>query len=194
MTRIAVFAYGSLVDPRSAAQTLGREVVPIPARLGGGRRRWSQARDNLHAEKTFAIKPDGELPAWILGLNWEPDHAASESESPNGALIEVSEAELTALDRRELRYDRIEVAPPLEHEERFATVFTYTAKPANFAPQPPAGAAIVAAYARTVERAFAAMGAAELDAYRATTGAPPIAPIEAILVRDRIAAGNPREW
>lgn len=193
MTRIAVFAYGSLVDPRSAALTMARTVEPMPARLGGWRRRWSQARDNLRAEKTFAIEPGGALPPWILGLNLEPAPGTPQAEGPNGALIEVTAAELTALDRRELRYDRIEVAAP-PHEDRFGKVFAYTAKPAHFAPEPPAGAAIVAAYARTVETAFAALGASELDTFRATTGPPPVEPVDAVLIRDRIPPGNPRDW
>jgi len=193
MTRIAIFAYGSLVDPYSAAQTIGRQVEPTPARLGGRRRRWSLVRDNLRAEKTFAIEPGGELPRWILGLNLEPAPGTPEPEGPNGVLIEVTETELAALDRRELRYDRVEVQAPTG-AERFARVFAYTAKPANFAPRPPAGAVIVAAYAKTVERAFAAMGAAELEAFHKTTGAPPAEQIDAVLVRDSIPPGNPREW
>ena len=193
MTRIAVFAYGSLVDPRSAGLTVGRKVEPIPARLGGWRRRWSQARDNLQAEKTFAVEPGGALPSWILGLNLEPAPGISLAEGPNGALIEVTEAELAALDRRELRYDRVEVG----HSgpgDRFDKIFAYTAKAANFAPDPPPGAAIVAAYAKTVERAFAAIGPSELETYLATTGPPPVEPVEAVLIRDRIPPGNPRDW
>jgi cation transport regulator ChaC len=193
MTAIAVFAYGSLVDPPSAAKTLGREAESLPARLAGWRRRWSQARDNLEVEKTFAIEPGGALPRWIMGLNIEPDPGRPASVGPNGALIEVTEAELTALDRRELRYDRVEVAIP-EYADHFSTIYSYTAKPAHFAPKPPAGAVIVAAYAKTVERAFAAMGAVELEDYLATTGKPPVDVVDATLVRDRIPPGNPRRW
>jgi cation transport regulator ChaC len=193
MTRIAVFAYGSLVDPHSAAQTLGRDVDAAPARIGGWRRRWSQARDNLDAEKTFGIEPGGALPPWILGLNIEEDPSATPDTGPNGVLIEVSEAELAALDRRELRYDRVEVAVPSQ-ASRFDAIFAYTAKPAHFAPEPPPGAIIVAAYARTVEHAFAALGSAELETFRSTTGLLPVDLVDAILVRDRIPPGNPREW
>lgn len=193
MTRIAVFAYGSLVNPRSAAQTLGRAVDAVPARLGGWRRRWSQAHDNLAAEKTFAIEPGGALPPWILGLNIEPDPSSRPGAGPNGALLEVSEAGLAALDLRELRYDRVEVTVP-SAAGRFDAIFAYTAKPAHFVPRPPVGAAIVAAYVRAVESAFESMGGAELEIFRATTGAPPVDPVEAVLVRDRIPPGNPREW
>ena len=93
MTRIAVFGYGSLVEPSSAARTIGREVPsPLPARLRGWRRRWTLARDNLRTEKTFAVDPGGITPPWVLGLNVEPGDGGEEA--PNGALIEVTEAEL----------------------------------------------------------------------------------------------------
>src|SRR5690349_18217740 len=107
MTRLAVFAYGSLVDPRSASLTLGREVSsPLPARLVGWRRRWSVCRDNNNSEKTFAIQPDGEIPPWIIGLNIEPD---PDDVGPAGALLEVTEADLDRLDLREMRYERVDV-------------------------------------------------------------------------------------
>src|SRR3712207_4935429 len=134
MTRLAVFAYGSLVDPRSASLTLGREVSsPLPARLTGWRRRWSVCRDNKESEKTFAIQPNGEIPPWIIGLNIEPD---SEDVGPAGALLDVSEAELDRLDVREMRYERVDVTAavrPLEGdptaEVPFDRVIGFTAKP-----------------------------------------------------------------
>jgi cation transport regulator ChaC len=191
--RIAVFAYGSLVHADSAARTLAREVEAAPARLAGWRRRWSQVRDNLRSEKVFAIEPDGELPPWVLGLNLEPDPGAPAATGPNGALIEVNEPELATLDRRELRYDRVEVTD-LVADAGFDAVFAYIAKAGNFAPQPPPGAVIVAAYARAVERGFAALGPGEPERFHETTGKPPVDPVEAFLIRDRIPQGNPREW
>ena len=72
MARIAVFAYGSLVDRPSAALTLGREVERLwTARLGGWRRRFSQARNNRECEKAFASAEDGSVPSHVLGLNIE---------------------------------------------------------------------------------------------------------------------------
>jgi hypothetical protein len=146
----------------------------------------------LDVEKTFAIEPGGALPPWILGLNIEPTPEIAAADGPNGALIEVTEPELAALDRRERRYDRVEVAVP-SHASRFATIFS-TAKPANFALRPPAGAAIVAAYARTVEHAFASLAPGGLETYLATTGPPAVDVVDARLVSDEIPPGNPREW
>ena len=199
MARMAVFGYGSLVDPASAARTLGRPVrEPVPARLHGWKRRWSQRRDNLTCEKTFALRGDGRLPTWVLGLNVEPAGEDEPGEPPNGVAIELTAAELDRLDLREIRYDRVDVTAQVTLDAPGGAVFdrviTYTAKPFHFAPTPPEDAVILAAYANTVETAFAAMGDAERTAYLATTGPPPVAVVEADLVRDDIPPGNPREW
>lgn len=187
--RLALFAYGSLVSPESAAATLGRVPVrPAPVRLPGWRRRWSQVRDNVAVEKTFARRSDGTVPRHVLGLNLEPSDV--DAVAPNGVLLEVSEDELRRLDVREMRYDRIEV----EALAGFDRVFTYTAKPANRVAEPPPGAVVIEAYVQGVERAFAALGAEQLALFRETTGPPPVAVVEAALVRDRIPPGNPREW
>jgi hypothetical protein len=197
MTRLAVFAYGSLVDPRSASLTLGREVSsPLPARLAGWRRRWSLCRDNLRSEKTFAIEPGGGIPPKIIALNIE---TCSETEpGPVGALLGVSEAELDRLDLREVRYERADVtaaavAIPGEPQHGFDQVIAFTARPEHHAPDPPPGAVIIGAYLRTVEAAFAAAGL--LDEFRATTEPPPVPVVEgALLAGDEIPDGNPRGW
>lgn len=192
--RTALFAYGSLVDRASAEYTLGRPLGEIrPARLGGWRRRFSQARDNRAAEKTFAT-PGGELPERILGLNLEP--GAAPEEAPNGVLIEVTEADLIALDRRELRYDRIEVSAAVTAGGTgfAANVFSYVAKAEHLAVETPSGAVILDAYARTVEAAFEGLSAADGELYRETTLPYPAPIVEGVLVADRIPPGNPRDW
>jgi cation transport regulator ChaC len=196
MGSVAVFGYGSLVDEASASLTLGREVSGIvPASLPGWRRRFSQARDNRACEKTFARADDGAVPPWILGLNIERGGATAEA--PNGGLIEVVMAELERLDRRELRYDRLEVTGAVRPERgarRFDRVFAYVAKPAHLAVEPPAGAVILASYARAVEAAFDRFAPGHGERYRRTTRPYPAELIEGRLVRDDIPAGNPREW
>jgi cation transport regulator ChaC len=192
VSRLAVFAYGSLVSPASAAETLGRPVDPVPARLRGWRRRWTICRDNLASEKTFALA-DGSLPPYVLGLNLEPDLECA----ANGALIELSETEADRLDLREMRYDRTDVteAATLAGGGRpEGRVITYLAKPERHALKPPAGAVVMATYVSTVEAAFAALGDGELARFRATTDAPPVDAVEATLVRDAIPPGNPRRW
>ena len=193
MSRTAVFGYGSLADPASAARTLGRPVPPPSlARLPGWRRRWSLARDNLRVEKTFALA-GGELPPWILGLNIEPDPEGL-GEPPNGVLVEVSEAELRRLDVRELRYDRAEVTERVDGAGVFDRVVTYVGKPEQHVPRPPEGAVVMRSYVETVERAFDALGPGELELFWRSTDPPPVEVVEAVLVRDRIPPGNPREW
>lgn len=198
MSRLAVFGYGSLVSPESAAQSLGRpaEAAAI-MRLVGWRRRWTTFRDNRSAEKMFALA-DRTLPPYVVGLNLERDPAC---EGANGVLIEVTVAEADRLDLRELRYDRVEVTAdvrPLaaggESPPPFECVIAYTAKPHHHAPEPPPGAIAIAQYVRTVEAAFAQLGPEHLALYRETTDPPPAEPVEATLVRDQIPEGNPREW
>ncbi|HEX2128585.1 MAG TPA: gamma-glutamylcyclotransferase family protein [Solirubrobacterales bacterium] len=192
MTRTALFAYGSLVDPASAAITLGRPVELVAAvRLPGWRRTWTQGRDNRRVEKTFARADDGGIPPWCIGLNLEPE--PDSGRAPNGALFEVGEADLARLDVRELRYTRTDVTAALP-DTGFERVVTYIARPEHHHRVAPPGAVVIGAYLQAVERAFERLGEGELERFRETTGAPPVEIIEARLVRDRIPPGNPREW
>lgn len=193
MSRLAVFGYASLVSPASAAQSLGRAVEPAAlARLQGWRRRWTTYRDNLAAEKTFALE-DGTLPPFVLGLNIERDPGC---DGANGTLVEITEAEADRLDLRELRYARIDVTADVRVEDGqgFDRVIAYAAKPIHHAPEPPTGAIMIAPYLATVREAFAALGHGELERFEATTDPPPVEVVEATLVRDRIPPGNPRDW
>ena len=196
MSRIAVFGYGSLVAPASAALTLARPVERVwTARLPGWRRGFNQARDNRRAEKTFALTGDGSVPDFVLGLGVEPDD--DPGFAPNGALIELTAAELDRLDLREIRYDRVDVSAQIEAggaAPTFDAVVTYRPKPERRAPEPPPGSVILASYARAVEAAFGALGEDELAEYRRTTLPYPAPVVEAALVRDEIPEGNPREW
>jgi hypothetical protein len=188
---LAVFGYGSLVSPQSFEQTLGRRPEnPVPARLQGWRRRWSIVRDNRSAEKTFARQDTGELPPWIVGLNLERDDGNEPGPAPNGALIEIEEAELGRLDLREIRYDRVEVGG----RQGFDRIVAYVAKPDHFAPRPPQGAVAMAPYMRAIEAAFTELGAGQWELFLQTTGLPPVETIEPRLVRDEIPPGNPRGW
>lgn len=189
---LGLFGYGSLVAPESAAMTLGRPVPEArPARLSGWKRRWSLGRDNLTCEKTFELE-GGHRPEWVLGLNIE--RGEDPAGPVNGAVIELSEAELERLDLREIRYDRVEVSGLVEGEGLPERIVTYTAKHGHFRPQVPEDAVILASYAEAVERAFEALGAGELERYIATTGPHPVRRVEATLVVDKIPAGNPRLW
>jgi hypothetical protein len=195
MSAIAVFGYGSLVSRASVAETLGHSgAEPAPVRLAGWRRRWSLVRDNARAEKGF--EPiEGDTFDFCMGLNLERAPDATSEEWPNGALIELTEAELDRLDLRELRYDRVEVTGEVDGGEHgFDAVFTYTAKPENFAAHPPPRAVVIASYLRACEAAFEELGPDELITFARTTGPVPVPVVEARLVRDAIPEGNPRAW
>ena len=194
MSRLAVFVYASLVSADSASQTIGRKVRrPERASLSGWRRRWSEKRDNLRCEKTFARRDDGTLPPLVLGLNVE--RGEDDAGPVNGVVIGVTDEEADRLDIREMRYDRVEVTEQIEtDEESFDRVYTYAVKPENFAPQPPDGAVILGTYAMTVEQAFDELGDGELETFKATTGPHPVEVIDPVLVRDQIPPGNPRLW
>ena len=193
MRRLGVFGYASLVSRESASQTLGRAVTDVfPTRLAGWRRRWSAFRDNLAVEKTFARADNGALLRYCLGLNLE----RAEGPGPNGGLIEVSEDELRRLDLRELRYDRVEVTEDLDPTaaDRFERAFAYVVKPEHYAPKPPDGAVVIAAYAQAVEAAFSELGPDHLELFCATTEPPGVELVEALLVTGQIPEGNPRAW
>jgi hypothetical protein len=191
MSGLAVFGYGSLVDWVSLAQTLGRPVeIASPARLYEWRRTWGLFRDNERSEKTFALA-DGTRPPFCIGLDVVPD---ADAPPPNGALVEVTEAELDRLDLREMRYERVDVTEQIGAAVEFDRVITYRARNEHRCTEPPDGAVLIGTYLEAVERAFNALGPGELDLFRETTGLPPVEVVTATLVADQIPAGNPREW
>jgi cation transport regulator ChaC len=192
LTELAVFGYGSLASPAGAASTLGREIEVIGhARLTGWRRRWTVMRDNRATEKCFAREGDGSIPAHCVGLNLE--RVGSEP-GANGVLLSVKESDLERLDLREMRYERTDVSADVSVTSGATAdvVFAYTARRENFAPEPPEDAILIASYLRAVEEAFEALG--ELDEFRATTDEPSVDVVDAVLVKDAIPDGNPREW
>jgi hypothetical protein len=190
---LAIFGYGSLVSPASAGETLGRPVeVSGPVRLPGWNRRWSTIRDNHRVEKSFAPVSGEASIEWVLGLNIEP---APGAEGPNGALVEISEAEADRIDLREIRYERADLGDRFAAEHGFDRVIAWVARPEHLAPSPtPLGTAIIGAYVKTVEAAFDALGPGQLDLFRETTGPPPVEAIDAVLTEDRIPPGNPTSW
>jgi cation transport regulator ChaC len=193
----ALFAYGSLVNPESAAMTLGRSPIEVSAAsLPGWRRRFSSRRDNLNSEKTFA-RSDGSLPEWILSLNIEP--APGSAQGPNGVLIAVGDEDLIRLDRRELRYERADVTADVEFEPgaeapEFDRVLAYVARPENLAREAPSGSVVLKSYVEAVESAFDHLGPGALTRYRASTEPPAVEIVEATLAEGRIPRGNPRAW
>ena len=156
-----VFGYGSLVDPQSAAETIGRIPPMIPSVLPGWRRRWNGLTDN-RVERRYLCLDCGGAPAWVVCLNCEPD-AGSEC---SGVLVGVTDAELAALDDRERRYDRTRVGadafvPPAPAD---TPVWIYERKPELVLDRLPPGerAVLPSAYLALVEKAIADPGLVEV--------------------------------
>ncbi len=190
-----MFGYGSLVSRASIAETLGHEApAPVPAQLAGWRRRWSIYRVNTAHEKVFE-RVDGEPFEHIVGLNIQRAPDAAEAEWPNGALIELTQEELERLERREVRYDRIEVTEGVVADgAAFDRVYAFTAKEGHFAEETPPDSIIVASYVRACEAAFSELGPDGWERFMATTGEFPAPVVDARLVVDEIPEGNPRAW
>ena len=182
MAGLWIFGYGSLVSPVSFGHTLGRELTPgldfFEAELAGFGRRW-----NYGTDVTFtAVGPDGEERSdWTfvaLGLVRAAD------ETTNGVIGRVAESELAALDRRESRYDRIDVTDlvslPADASAAVGdgAVATYVPRAESIAAFEAARAlgvaAITSRYRDLVDDAFADLGIDRRDRYRATTPDPGI--------------------
>ena len=189
----ALFGYGSLVNRLSAEQTLGRPVRRLQtATVKGWNRRWSLLRDNRYCEKTFALA-DGTIPDWLLSLNIEP--TGNGADEVTGALIEIDEADLTALSVRETRYRTVDVTASCDAEIRpQMRVLTFVAKPLNSAQTPPSGALILRSYLNVVESGFRELGKGQLERFRATTGEPPVSVVDATLVRHAAPGTTPVDW
>ena len=112
----------------------------------------------------------------------------------NGALIETGAADLDRLDRRELRYDRIEVTGSVAATRPIERVFAYVARAENHAPAPPDEAVILGSYERAVERPSPPWAPVSWRGTGTTTVPCPAERVEAELASGRIPAGNPRAW
>jgi cation transport regulator ChaC len=165
---VYVFAYGSL--------TLRRAPAP-EHRLTDFARVWNVAMDNrrdLPGYKYYRDLDTGERPAiHVAFLNLASDPGVA----TNGALLEVTRAELAALDARERNYDRITVTDLVDPEPD-GTVYAYVGKPEareRFAQAVAAAAcAVDAAYLDGVRAGFRALGPGALRRFDACTPRPPV--------------------
>jgi hypothetical protein len=164
-----VFGYASLVGAPAATRVVT---------LRGHRRVWGVAMDNRVAVPGYKVyeAPDGERPAVAVAfLDLQPDPDAG----VGGALLDVGEDDLRALDDRERQYRRADVTAAIEPAPPAgARVWTYVGRERgrervrrgreNGAP-----VVIQRAYAELVDRAFRALGAEHHARYLASTEAPP---------------------
>ena len=150
VSRLAVFGYGSLVSPASAAQTLGRPVgSPVPARLAAGARALDARPRQPRRRRRPSPAPTARCPRVLPRA--QPRARRRRAEAPNGALIELTEAELDRLDLREMRYDRVDVTERVDR--RGATASTASSptrpRPEHHAPSRRPDAVILATYPAT---------------------------------------------
>lgn len=182
-----VFGYGSLVSPVSFGLTVGRDPRPgvdfFEAEIVGYGRRWNYGTGFTFSAWQRDVEPDPVVwTAIALGV------VASAPETTNGVVCWVDDDELEQLDRRERRYDRVDVSaattvhaeidgayPIVTYTPRRKAIETYEAARAR------GTAAITQRYWDLVDGAFAALGEDRRERYHATTPRPEI-PIVAIPV------------
>jgi cation transport regulator ChaC len=183
MSGLWVFGYGSLVSPHSFGHTLGRDLRPgvdfFEAEISGYGRRWNYGTSSMF---TAPLAPGLEPREWMfiaLGV------VAAADETTNGVIGWVNDDELAELDRRERRYDRVDVsalatvdaavsvdAPIVTYVPRREALIAYEAARQR------GQAAITKRYWDLVDGAFADLGVDRHERYRATTPAPDIPIVE----------------
>ena len=164
MTRQFVFGYGSLAAELPFVPGREPRGEGFVADLPGFARGWGVAMDNrrdLPGYKYYTAS-DGTRPqVFVSFLDVTPAHR---SVSVNGLCLPVDGEQLTRLDRRERNYMRLDVSDRIDAGG--ARVWVYVGTPAareRLRGARRAGSALIAAaYLRTVEAGFAALGAEEL--------------------------------
>lgn len=194
---IWVLGYGSIVEKATCGRTLGYEPVDGAdfrlAVLQGALRRWDACMDNIHDDPTdkHYVDGNGKRPDYgicFLGLGDRADA------SVNGVVVKVSRRGLAAFDRRERRYERVDVTGRVQTEGPIgdnAVVYAYypsTTARAAFERHRGEGSAVVPGeYLSAVERAFAGIGRHALTDFWASTEPPlPVADLAVIRAGDRV--------
>jgi hypothetical protein len=138
------------------------------ADLAGFARGWGVAMDNgrdLPGYKYYTAADGTRPPVFVSFLDVAP---AAGGATVNGLCLPVDAAQLARLDRRERNYLRLDVSDRIDAGG--ARVWAYVGTPAargRLAGARGDGRAVIdAGYLRAVERAFAALGADELELCR----------------------------
>ena len=116
-----VFAYGSLLNPASTAQTLPQAPLAdaVGARLPGFARSFDVAfpNDGSQADKAYRDR-DGVRPSHVLFANLVRDWVTP---AANGVLIPLRPGDMARLARREHRYELIDVTASVRPITRMPT-------------------------------------------------------------------------
>jgi cation transport regulator ChaC len=159
---VALFAYGSLMDPASAARMLGRPVAPgelVPAVLRGHARTWTLR------ERVVSQALGREVTAVFLDLSPAPGSRV------NGVVMRVSDAELAAARVREKNYDAVDITPLLEPAPAggVGRAWTFVARPEFLAREEDGEMFVMERYEQMVRAAAAPFGPRFREQYAATT-------------------------
>ena len=159
------------------------------ADLPGFARGWGVAMDNrrdLPGYKYYTA-PDGSRPAVFVAFLDVTE--ADGSAAVNGLCLPVDGAELGRLDRRERNYARVDVSDRIDAGGARVWVYTGTAAARERLRRGrDEGRAVIATtYLSGVERAFAALGARELDLCRPSLAVGELPVVE--LVRHELKVG-----
>lgn len=176
MRHVLLFAYGSLVSPRSLAATLGRRpsaVGPgIPAVLHGHRRAWNVGSNTESHPERSLTRVDGSPftgTLAVLGLTQDPDART------NGVLYRIAPADVEALAIRERNYAPLDVTGAIRAPRARPSIEVVAFVPTVRALERllearDAGTAVVrVAYVQGVAHAFATLGRGQLATFRSTT-------------------------
>jgi cation transport regulator ChaC len=120
--RTCIFGYGSLINRQSFERALKRELSAAEFRVAEVKdyRRCWRAKENLHFE---------QLGRAAIGIFL--DICRAPGETVNGVLVEVSDAELAQLKKREKNYDCIDISAQLDCDPR-ARVYTFVARAEHY--------------------------------------------------------------
>ena len=110
-----IFAYGSLLNPRSLKHTLPDIEIEtcVPARARHFARTWSVAfpNDGSQGDKSYRFE-DGGRPGVVVFVNLE--EVPAPEAGANGVLIPVAPDRMDSLAARERRYELEDVSPNIE--------------------------------------------------------------------------------
>jgi hypothetical protein len=182
MRRDFVFGYGSLAAGLPLVPGREPRRAGFVAALPGLARGWGVAMDNrrdLPGYKYYTA-PDGSRPAVFVSFL---DVAQGDpSAAVNGLCLPVDDDELGRLDRRERNYARVDVSDRIDAGGARVWVYTGTAAARERLRRGrDEGRAVIGkSYLAGVERAFAALGASELDLCRPSLAAGDLPVVELV--------------
>lgn len=161
--RLLLFAYGSLMIPKSASRALGRVVTSAdmtPAILKDYQRCW-RVRVPIWSS---------ELESDVAGLFL--DVCPAPGRYVNGTLIGITEDELASLKVREEQYAAVDVSSAIEGRLEGQRILTFIGRPKWRRDLPGLRSFVPARYLNRIERACLLFGADFLREFRATTKPP----------------------